>query len=300
MNEPYRRKPRPGPKGPYGNKPQPNQPRIRPTAAGGAASGASGGTGDRTDWGDVANWYDTLVGDQGSEYHKHVVLPGVIRLLEPKSGQEILDVACGQGVLCRMLQALGANVTGIDAAGPLIERARQRSAGATQGLRFFTADARELADHPGLPPGSFDAAVCVLAIQNIHPLPSVFRGIAKSLKTGGRLVIAMMHPCFRAPKQSHWGWDDRANIQYRRIDKYLLPFKERIITNPGIDQETATLAFHRPLQTYVESLRNEGFLIDAMEEWPSHKTSDSGPRAGAENIAREEIPLFMAIRAVKK
>jgi hypothetical protein len=36
-----------------------------------------------------------------------------------------------------------------------------------------------------------------------------------------------------------------------------------------------------------------------MEEWPSHKTSTSGPRAAAENTARKEIPMFMAIRAVR-
>jgi hypothetical protein len=36
-----------------------------------------------------------------------------------------------------------------------------------------------------------------------------------------------------------------------------------------------------------------------MEEWPSHKTSTSGPRAAAENVARKEIPMFLAIRALK-
>jgi hypothetical protein len=40
-------------------------------------------------------------------------------------------------------------------------------------------------------------------------------------------------------------------------------------------------------------------LIDAIEEWPSHKTSTSGPRAAAENTARKEIPMFMAVRAMK-
>jgi hypothetical protein len=39
--------------------------------------------------------------------------------------------------------------------------------------------------------------------------------------------------------------------------------------------------------------------VDALEEWPSHKTSTSGPRAPAENVARKEIPMFLAVRAVK-
>ena len=40
-------------------------------------------------------------------------------------------------------------------------------------------------------------------------------------------------------------------------------------------------------------------MVDALEEWTSHKTSDSDPRAAAENAARKEIPLFLALRAVK-
>ena len=58
-------------------------------------------------------------------------------------------------------------------------------------------------------------------------------------------------------------------------------------------------SFHKPIEQYVRSLRNADMLIDALEEWPSHKTSTSGPRAHAENEARKEIPLFLAIRAVK-
>ena len=42
-----------------------------------------------------------------------------------------------------------------------------------------------------------------------------------------------------------------------------------------------------------------GLLIDAIEEWPSHKNSTSGPRAAAENSARKEIPMFLALRARK-
>jgi hypothetical protein len=40
-----------------------------------------------------------------------------------------------------------------------------------------------------------------------------------------------------------------------------------------------------------------GFWIDALEEWPSLRTSQPGPRAAAENRARREIPLFLALRA---
>lgn len=246
-----------------------------------------------TDWGDVADWYDQLVGESGSEYHRHVVLPGVARLLNSQLGQKVIDIACGQGVLCRLLRERGAEVTGIDAAAPLIESARQRG---PSDIRYDVADARDLSF---LPESTFDAAACVLAIQNIHPIQPVCAGVARILKPFGRFVIVMMHPCFRGPKETSWGWDEQAKVQYRRIDRYLLPRKSPIVAHPGKSAELYTWTFHKPVESYVKSLRNAGLLIDAIEEWPSHKTSTSGPRAAAENVARKEIPMFMAIRAVK-
>jgi ubiquinone/menaquinone biosynthesis C-methylase UbiE len=246
-----------------------------------------------TDWGDVADWYDQLVGESGSEYHRQVVLPGVLRMLAPQPGQRMIDIACGQGVLCRILQQRGVEMTGVDAARQLILTARQRG---PETIRYEVADARQL---EFLPAGSFHSAACVLAIQNINPLTPVFQGVSRLLIDRGRLVIVMMHPCFRGPRETSWGWDETEKIQYRRIDRYLLPRKAPIVAHPGSTEQTYTWTFHKPIESYVRSLRTAGLLIDAMEEWPSHKTSTSGPRAPAENTARKEIPLFLAIRAVK-
>src|SRR4051812_1672058 len=94
----------------------------------------------KTDWGGGAEWYDDLVGETGSEYQREVVLPGVIRMLTPRAGQAMLDVACGQGVLCRMLHERGVTVTGIDAARELINAARARS---DRAITYRVGDARE-------------------------------------------------------------------------------------------------------------------------------------------------------------
>jgi hypothetical protein len=108
-----------------------------------------------------------------------------------------------------------------------------------------------------------------------------------------------MHPAFRGPKETSWGWDQAKNVQFRRVDRYLLPRKTPITTHPGSAPDVYTWTFHKPIESYVKGLRNVGLLIDALEEWPSHKTSEPGPRAAAENAARKEIPMFLAMRAVK-
>ncbi len=247
----------------------------------------------RTDWHPVTDWYDDHVGDDGGEFHREVVLPGTMRLLGGNEicGRHVLDVACGQGVLCRRLQEAGATTLGIDAAAGLIDRARERGEG-----DYRVADARDL---NFLDADAFDAAACLLAVANIQPIRPVFESVARLLRPGGSLVIVMNHPAFRGAKETHWGWDDEANVQYRRVDRYLTPRKSPITTHPGDVDRGYTWTFHRPIGHYVKALRQAGLFIDAMEEWPSHKTSGPGPRQKAENTARKEIPMFLAIRAVK-
>ena len=255
----------------------------------------------RTDWQQVAQWYDDHVGHDGGEFHREVVLPGVVRLLgrgdASVSGLRVLDIACGQGVLCRYLHERGARPTGVDSAAALVSLARERS---PEGIAFHVGDARSVADAAWLERESYDAAACVLAIQNIQPIRPVFEGAAAALKAGGSLVIVLMHPAFRGAKESHWGYDPDADVQFRRVDRYLVPRKAPIVAHPGDAAESDyTWTFHRPVGAYVKALRQAGLLVDAMDEWTSHKTSQPGPRAAAENRARKEIPMFLAIRAVK-
>ena len=110
----------------------------------------------------------------------------------------------------------------------------------------------------------------------------------------------MNHPAFRIPKQSSWEYDDKKKVQFRRVDQYIADSRTAIDMHPGMKNSPQTLTFHRPLQYYFKLLSKAGFAVDKLEEWISHKESDSGPRALAENRARKEIPLFLYLRAIKQ
>ena len=49
-----------------------------------------------TSWDNVAGWYDELMKEPAG-YQKDVILPNILRLMEIKKGDNILDLACGQG-----------------------------------------------------------------------------------------------------------------------------------------------------------------------------------------------------------
>lgn len=235
------------------------------------------------------------MGSAGGDYQRDIVFPGAERLLKPIKGGVYLDLACGQGAFAkRLAKDPSRRIEGLDASPSLIEVAKQ---GAPKNARFHIGDATNFAHL--FPSKVFDGIVCNLAIQNIDPIEPLFADTARVLKPEGAFVITMNHPAFRQPRQSGWGWDEERKLQYRRVDKYLSEYEMPIIAHPGSAPHLKTFSYHRPLSIYINALTKHGFMIDALEEWVSNKISDSGPKAKAENIARKEIPLFLAIRAVR-
>jgi len=246
-------------------------------------------------WQNVAKWYSQYL-EGPDTYQDKIVFPGVLRLLAPRAGATYLDIACGEGALDEKIAAAKARVVGFDAAPALVERARRRN---LPGAEFLTGDAQRFP--AAVLNRRFDGAVCVLAIQNIKDMPAVYANAARVLAPGAPFVIVMNHPAFRVPRQSEWGFDEVKKTLYRRLDRYLTPMDIPILMNPGQrgGRPVTTVSHHRPLQDHFAALGAAGLAVDALEEWVSHHESDPGKRAKAENRAREEFPLFLALRARK-
>ena len=245
-----------------------------------------------TSWGTVATWYDKHLESPGT-YHEKVILPNLLRLVDPQKGDVILDLAAGQGHITRALAKNGAQLTGLDISPELIAIAKKKGGA---GITYNVGSAEDLSAFIN---EQFHKAVIVLAIQNIEYVQKVFTEAARVIKKDGTFHIVMNHPAFRIPKQSSWAYDEKQKLQYRRVDQYLSESRFAIDMHPGMKDSPKTISLHRPLQYYIKTLVKAGFVIDRFEEWISHKDSDSGPRAKAENRARKEIPLFLYIRARK-
>lgn len=244
----------------------------------------------------MATWYAGWVGAQGSEHHRRTAIPTVLQLLELQSGERLLDVGCGTGALAPYVSRLGARYIGIDSSRRLIAFARRHHS--EQG-RFLIADATQPDLLGSIEAGEFDAVTFLLSIQDIEPLEAVVRNAAGALRTGGRAVLLMTHPCFRIPRQSGWGWDEQRRLRFRRIDRYLTPLTVPMKQYLG-GRRGATRSYHRPLQQYVDALADHGLWIDRLREVPTHRRAAGASRARAHRLADQEIPLFLAMRAVKR
>lgn len=245
-----------------------------------------------TSWQKVSGWYSKIVSKEGHYYHQHVIFPQVLRLLDLKTNDSLLDLGCGDGVLGR---AIPKNIyyQGIDLATDFINTAKNQDKNSLH--NYAVGDVTKPLP---ISKNDFTKAAIILALQNIASPQLALQTAAKHLFRNGKLVIVLNHPIFRIPRLTSWGIDEKNKTQYRRINQYMTPLKIPINMHPGLKNVQTTWSFHFPLSKYSDFLQEAGFVIEKIEEWASDKTS-VGKASKMENRARSEIPLFMAILAKK-
>lgn len=242
----------------------------------------------KTDWDNVAQWYDEHLEMTSDSYQARVIAPNLLRMLDPKKGEHLLDLACGQGYFTRLVAQTGAVVEGVDLSKALIARAKEKDT--TIPYHIASADATPFRT------ASFDTIFTVLAFENIKEIEGVVKEIDRILKKGGRFVLVLLHPSFRIPQHSDWYFDTKKQVQYRTVAKYLSEATILIEQAPFKGEKKGTTkTFHRSLQWYMKLFRKQGFAIAGLEEWISHKKSQPGIRQKAEDAARKEIPMFLAL-----
>jgi len=102
----------------------------------------------------------------------------VLDLLQPRSGERILDLGCGDGALTEKLVALGAQVVGIDSSPDMIAAALRR------GLDARVMDTRALVFE-----NEFDAVFSNAVLHWIKDDPDApIAGAFHALRIGGRFV----------------------------------------------------------------------------------------------------------------
>ncbi len=245
-----------------------------------------------TSWQPASQWYNKLVGKSGHYHHQQIIIPGVLRLLNILDNGSLLDLACGQGVLARHL-ASNIYYQGIDISKSLILSAKQQD----KNPKHFFVVGNIIKTLP-INKNDFTHAAIILSLQNVAEPGLTLNNCQKHLKPNGKLIIVINHPCFRIPRQSSWGMDDKNKTQYRRINRYLSPLKIPITIHPGINNSPITWSYHYSLSNLSQFINQAGFVIEKIEEWTSDKQS-TGTAAKMENYSRNEFPLFMAILARK-
>lgn len=104
---------------------------------------------------------------------------------------DVVDVACGDGVLCELIAERAQSVTGVDVSPTVIAAARKRLSG-LKNVSFCEADMHALP----LESGAYDHVFLMHALSYTREPRKVLQEARRLLRPGGRLIVAALaeHP----------------------------------------------------------------------------------------------------------
>jgi trans-aconitate methyltransferase len=170
----------------------------------------------------------------------------VLGWLQPRDGQRILDVGCGDGVLTAKIAGTGATVIGVDASESMVAAARELGLD----VRLVNAANMNFA-------AEFDAVFSNAALHWMHDQPAVLAAIHRSLKPGGRFVAEM---------------GGQGNIAAIRVAV------AAVLARHGIDAVDNANVFYTA-DGYRQLLEQAGFVVDTIELEPRPTFLREGMRA---------------------
>lgn len=219
-------------------------------------------------WNRNAEFWDGKVGD-GNLFQNHLIGPVSERLLELRPGQEVLEIACGNGVFSRRMAELGARVLATDFSDNFLEKARAHKTPYDDRLEYRNADAANEAELLALGEGRFDAVVCNMAIMDMATTEPLASATRKLLKPGGRFVFSITHPVFNHPgavrlaEETDQGGVMRTKYSIK-VERYASSQTELGIGIQG--QPAATRYFNRSMSVLFSTFFRAGLVLDALEE----------------------------------
>lgn len=249
-------------------------------------------------WNRKSQFWDELHGDRGNAFHRRLVEPSVLQLLDLKAGESVLDIGCGNGALARRLAGSGAIVTAFDFSDELIRRAKARGKGDEARVEYHILDATDEAAMLGLGAGRFDAITCTMTLMDIPTIEPLFRAAARLLRASGRFVFASQHPAFNSnnPVFVHEK-EDRDGVV---SDHFAVKLRTYLDLPPVIGagapgEPSPHYYFHRPLGELLNAAFAAGFVLDGLLE-PAFSETDASATAGLTWQNLSQIPPVLSGR----
>jgi SAM-dependent methyltransferase len=209
----------------------------------------------------------------------------ILRWLDARAGERVLDVGCGDGYYDWRISRTGARVTGIDLHEKRLAFARKHYGG--EPAEFLSMDA-ERAD---LSPGAFDKAMSLCVMEHLGDDERVMRNVGRALKPGGRFVFSadsLSHPGLRAEER------DSHRTRYAVKTFYTPESVRDKLDRAGFEAEETRFALDRPidlplvrlswrlddLPPFLAPLKTAGYLaLGAV--WKASRAGRRGRRASA-------------------
>jgi len=246
-------------------------------------------------WNRNADFWDGRMGE-GNDFHKFLIEPSQLQLLNITGGEFVLDAACGNGQFARKMADQKAHVLAIDASERMIENARARSAAYEGKIEYRVIDCTDKEQLLTLGERRFDQVVCTMALMDMAEIEPLVSASARLLRAGGHFVFSVLHPCFNSglTKQGM----ERHDIGGKLVEEYFVKVSHysQPVTTKGLamlGQPVPQFYFHRPLAVLLQPFLSEGFVLDGLVE-PSFGAKAEGQKLW--KLVYREIPPALVAR----
>jgi len=254
-------------------------------------------------WDEAAKIWVEFVRSGRNYYAEYLNGPALKQTVGSVKGKQVLDIGCGEGYFSRFFAKAGAEVVGIDLSEALIKAAKEEEENRPLGVKYFVADAANL---DMLDSEIFDVAYCHMAMGDIPDYEGAIAEVSRVLKTRGRFVIVMAHPCFSIRSMNGKtiaNWETRLRkdgskeylhywvADYLRRHSYDWEWKHDRLSSSFV-----TTGFHRTLSDYVNVLIKHGLIVTRLDEpGPFEK----GVRVHPPMKKHYRVPQSLVIEATK-
>ncbi len=248
-------------------------------------------------WNANAKMWDALM-MEGSSFQNQIIDPMLEQFIPTiENHTNILEIACGNGFLARILALKGANVWAFDAAENAIEIAQNKTpADLLEKIHFFSADSTDPHTYDQLD-NPFNIIICNMALMDIEDVTPIFKGVAKVLEDDGVFVVTSTHTCFEKTVGPifHESFEQNGTTIHTsgvKVIHYLHPTTTRIKALPELPQEHCF--FHRSLTDIFQNTFESGFVIDGFEERAFPETESLQEHTGWHTL--HDVPVAIGIR----
>ncbi len=186
----------------------------------------------------------------------------LVEVLQPRPGERILDLGCGDGFLTRRIAESGATLVGVDNSVPMVSAAKER------GVDAHCCSGEALAFD-----GEFDAVFSNAALHWMRDQDAVLQGVYRALKPGGRFVAEC------------GGHGNIAAIRVALI---------AVLTGRGIPLERIENNQFFNCAEYRTRLESRGFQVEEITLTPRPTPLPSGMAAWLETFRSSVLELLPA------
>ena len=218
-----------------------------------------------TGWDNSAEAWIAGLGSVGDPTRVDIMDAPMLAALPVKG--DVLDIGCGEGRFCRLMQAQGLTTVGLDPTSALLAQAKERDAQGT--YVAGRAEALPFED------AHFDAVVFYLSLIDIADFRVALAEAVRVLRPSGVLIIANLHPHATArpvdlsAKESSW---------MPRADKPAVYVMDDMMQERGQEVAWAGLRivnYHRPLSAYMQALLAQDMTLTEFQDPPYTGTNDN-------------------------